>query len=95
MSVPMWDGRADRKAGEMCKEIIVGAPITSAEALAKNSDVELWLWPEDKDVGIHYKAWFPGLLANGYSCNGYAINGVVHSRFTDEHKWQRQRSIQI
>ena len=87
LSGPVWDGRAKSKAEEMCKAIRVGAPITSVEGLAKNSDVELWLWPKDKDGGTRYQARFSGFFANAYTCEGYAENGIVHSRFTDEHTW--------
>lgn len=87
LSGPLLDDRAKGRAEEMCSTIEVGIPVGSLTAIAKAHDVELLEWSPDKDGGIRYQSWFSGFLANGFTCEVYAENGKVRSRFTDEHTW--------
>jgi hypothetical protein len=87
LSGPFLDDRAKDHAEEMCNTIEVGIPVGSLTAIAKAHDIELLEWPPDKDGGIRYQFRLSGFLANGFTCEVYAENGKVRSRFTDEHTW--------
>lgn len=87
LSGPLLDDRAKGRADEMCNAIEVGTPTRSLTAMAKAQDVDLLEWPPDEGKGIRYQFWFSGFLANGCTCEVYAENDKVRSRFTDEHTW--------
>lgn len=84
---PVLDRWAREHATATCEKIVVGAPAEILHVIAKENDARLLKGHEDKDGGAIYQLMFMGLLANGFSCDAYVLNGKVSAKRTDEHTW--------
>lgn len=78
-----FDREATREAASFCASVAVG---DAEAALATWATVKLVAWPPSAG-SVRYQAWFSGVLANASTCEIIANDGVVTSKFVEEHRW--------
>lgn len=81
-----FDARAYRQAEKLCKAVEVGEAIASLETKAAQANAKMAVILDVRGV-LHYQGWFSGFLGNASSCEIFARDGVVFSKYTEQHLW--------
>jgi hypothetical protein len=86
VAAPHFDRTALREAKAFCESVAIGDSEAVLQAKTIKQSVKLDAWPLTAGA-VRYQAWFSGFLANASTCEIVATNGVVTSKFVEQHKW--------
>jgi len=80
------DAAALRKAEELCSSVEPNDALSSFQSNAAFTGAELTV-TEDAQGISHYQGWFSGFLGNTSVCNVFTRDGVVLSKYAEQHLW--------
>ena len=80
------DAGAYSQAEDLCKSVEIGEAIASLETKAAQARAEMAVTLNAQGVS-HYQVWFSGFLGNASSCEIFASDGVVLSKYAERHQW--------
>ena len=83
---PHFEKQALAQAEAFCNSVAIGESVSSIKTRANTSSVKLEEWPP-RGNEVRYVAWFSGFLANASTCDIASNDGLVTSKFVEEHAW--------